>query len=411
VSGEKLNANDPVRDQHDAALEILQRANILQRRTSDGRQQCLMHPLISEYLSARWKKLSPAKRREYEERHLRFYCDAVASGAGYPIVLEWSNVVRALENSRQRQDWASVADLTRLVAGSPETILMRKQLWRHAKSVLPLGLKASREVGDTGLEARLLYNLGISQYRTAEYSNARVAFEQAQSVAEKHGDVDLAADAGLQIGRVAYRLVDYALARGQFESLRTRSGRRRDGWRLAGALHELGRLSYREGDLEGARELLDEALRTRESMGDREGTAQTLHEVGRVLHRIGLESHREDLLVEAGMQYQKSLSLRREVGDVVGQQATIHQLGLLAFDRGEYGQARSYYDECTTLSDGLNDRFWIAHNSFRFARLLWRLGEEEAAMGRARDAQRLAGVLGIGLTSDIQRWLESRPSS
>jgi tetratricopeptide (TPR) repeat protein len=402
-------SDHPTRHLQDMALELLQRATILQRQSIDGEEFCHVHSLISEYLSGRrWSHLSETKKRDYEERHLRYYCLSIASrGSEFPAVLEWANLLRALERASERGDWPGTAELTELLAGNSDSVLMRKSLWTYAKQVLPFGLRASRELDDANLRARFLYCLGLAHYRTAEYHEAQRSFEEGLLAAQDGGDLEVTADLGLQLGRVAYRLVNYDTAKGQFEAVRSYSMTQDDQKRLASALHELGRLSYRQGDLAEARSSLDEALAERQSLEDLEGTAQTLHEIGRVLHKVGIDTNHRASLDEAQQKYEESLSLRRKVGDVVGQVATIHQLGLLSFDRGDYDQARQHYDSCVTLCEGLGDRFWTAHNQFRYARLLWQLDEKESALEMARESQRLAAALGISLAEDVAKWLQS----
>jgi tetratricopeptide (TPR) repeat protein len=410
VAGEQLSPEDPLRDQHNRALEMLQRANILQRQPFDSLQQCVIHPLIGEYLrNGRWIRLSESKRQEYEARLLQYYRETLeAADLDYPLLLEWGNIMGALERAMGRSDWEGAIELARLLVGSKEAHLIRKQMWIHAKQVATVALAASEHLSDPSVEASLLLSLGLSQYRIAEYREAKVSFERALSLIEADGDPELRDDITLQIGRVAYRLTNYDAAGNSFEAVRDAARSRGDDRRLASALHELGRLSYRGGNLSRAAAMLREALQKREALGDGKGMAETLHEIARTLHREGLDTGREQALEEAESEYRRSLQLRKEVGDLVGQQATIHQLGLLAFDREDYSLAGLLYDECSALSETLNDRFWIAHNLYRSARLLWRLGDRDQAMERARGALQLTSLLGIGMREDVERWLESR---
>nr|BBH94450.1 hypothetical protein KTA_26490 [Thermogemmatispora argillosa] len=84
----------------------------------------------------------------------------------------------------------------------------------------------------------------------------------------------------------------------------------------------------------------------------------------------------------------------------------MHQLGLLAFHRGDLQQAGFYYAQSMRLARELNDRFWIAHNQFRLARLLWHEGQQQEALAQAQEALALCQVLGIGLQREIEDWLQ-----
>jgi tetratricopeptide (TPR) repeat protein len=199
----------------------------------------------------------------------------------------------------------------------------------------------------------------------------------------------------------------YEQAEEYFEKVRIQAQLKGDLGRYAAALHELGRLAYRRKNASVAQQLLGEALQIRENVSIKLGVAQTLHELGRVQHDLALEAENAKQLEDAESLYQRSLALRREVGDYVGQQATIHQLGLLSFDQGHYERAQKYYSECIELSDALNDRFWIAHNQFRYARLLWRLHEYEEAARLASQSLELCTVLGVSLKTQVENWLKA----
>jgi tetratricopeptide (TPR) repeat protein len=409
LSGKMLGVDDPVRQWQNDALETIQRATILQRFSSENGVQCRIHPLVSEYLhSHRWSILTQEKREEYQVRHLNFYRESISSRSeNYPIVLEWDNILLALKNTSKTKRWKEVIALCNILVGNERELLFRKNLWNHAKLALNYAIQAAQELSEQQLLAVFLHNLGISQYRTAEYQEAEKSFEQSLTIAIQIGDIDLVIRERLEIGRVCYRLMRYEQAEEYFEKVRIQAQLKGDLGRYAAALHELGRLAYRRKNASVAQQLLGEALQIRENVSIKLGVAQTLHELGRVQHDLALEAENAKQLEDAESLYQRSLALRREVGDYVGQQATIHQLGLLSFDQGHYERAQKYYSECIELSDALNDRFWIAHNQFRYARLLWRLHEYEEAARLASQSLELCTVLGVSLKTQVENWLKA----
>jgi tetratricopeptide (TPR) repeat protein len=410
-AGRPLTHADALWHQQNAALENLQRANILQRTPGEHDEQCRMHPLISDYLRHhRWNRLSPEKRAEYVRRHLHYYIEMFRSQAErFPLLAEWENILRtveqALTGSHQRENLEELLALAELLVGG-ERPLLGRHLPRHAVQLLTLALEAARRLQKGHEQAVFLLELGKARYRLAEYQEARQAFEKGLALARQLGEARLIRQATLQLGQVAYRQTRYEEARALFEELRRLAEGAGDGEHLAEALHELGRLAYRLARLEEAAALLAEALRLREQSGDGEGIARTLHEQARVAHERACLSGAAEQFEEAEALYQRSLALRKAAGDRIGQQATIHQLGLLAFDRGDYERAGLYYAECMQLAEELNDRFWIAHNRFRQARLLWRLGRRQQAKEQASEALALASVLGIGLQQEIAAWLK-----
>ncbi|HLI70426.1 MAG TPA: tetratricopeptide repeat protein [Ktedonobacteraceae bacterium] len=405
LSGKKVALDDQIRLFQNDALETLQRANILQR----FEQQCRIHPLVSEYLkSHRWEKLSQEKRSEYQQRHLNFYCEEIASrGAEYPILSEWDNVLRALGNASNAQNWKGLLALCSVLVNRNTSPLFRKNLCSYAKQTLHFAIQAAQKLAEPKWQAIFLYDLGISQYRMAEYREAEASFAQSLKISQQIEDVELIFDTTLEIGRVYYRVARYELAREYFEDAQRFAESKGDQERIASVLQELGRLAYREKRISTAKQLLDKALHLRENLNDKLGIAQTLHELARVSHEMALQSQDRELFNEARRLYHRSLLLRREIADYIGQQATIHQLGLLEFDQEAYENARKYYDECIELSNALNDRFWIAHNHFRYARLLWRLNKRDEAINMAKQSLELCTVIGISLKTEVEVWLTS----
>jgi hypothetical protein len=213
-------------------------------------------------------------------------------------------------------------------------------------------------------------------------------------------NVDLMIDATREVGRVYYRLTDYAGAKAHFEIALRKAQSRNDDKRISDALHEMGRLAYRQGDMHNAENFLSKALSIRENEKDMRSTAQTLHELARVRHYEGK-------VKDAELLYKRSLELRKKAQDIVGQQATLHELGKLAFDQKDNETARKFYDECGKIARALNDRFWIAHNLYWNARLLWSLGDRSEAITQASQSLKICTALGIGLKSEVETWLSS----
>lgn len=403
-TGRVISRQDPLWELLQDAFIVMQRADILHRFDSEsGGENCRMHPLISEFIRThRWDGLSNEKQRQYHKRHLSFLSlQAEARPNDFQIAGEWDNVLLALDHAKQYEDWDGILQFANVTVGGalPALLSAGRHLYKYALVILDYAIEASVNLSDTSRNAKFQYLKGICQYRLAEFRDALLSWSSAVDLAKRLSDDSLLWDATIELGRGYYRITEYEKAEECFAA--TLSGvPEGDVQRQSRCLHELGRLEYRQGDLERAKLRLLEALDIRREQSDTLGVAMTSHELARVFHKNG-----EYELARST--YLESLQLRRIASDLIGQQATLHQLGLLAYDQGDYDTARRYYDECDELSRALNDRFWIAHNDYRYARLLWRLGERSRARDLARGSLELSNLLGISLIHNVESWLST----
>jgi tetratricopeptide (TPR) repeat protein len=403
LSGKQADQSDPLYSLQSGALAIMQRADILHRFQSKDQHNCRLHPLVSEFVHLhRWTQLTEEKREEYRHRHLMYYVESLrARQDAYPINAEWNNISLALTSAEKSSSWADLLALCVELVGSPNGVLINNGYWNYSKDSLLFALRAADELKNVRWKCIFLYNLGICRYRLAEYQDALTAVTEGYQISDLVGEKELRLDLIRELGRIHYRLGQYDLAREEFSRLLTISEHAEDQKRTADALHELGRLGYRQKDVALAEQLLSQALSKRETILDKLGIARTLHEIGRLYHAAGNFD-------QAETSYNRSLTLRKELRDLVGQQATIHQLGLLEVDRGSYAVARVRYDECASLANALNDRFWIAHNYYRYADLYWREDNKSEALALGSKALDLCRVLGITLERDVEAWMASR---
>ncbi|MBX5449146.1 tetratricopeptide repeat protein [Thermogemmatispora sp.] len=400
---------DRLWQQQNEALEALQYATILERGETPSGPQCRMHPLISDYLRLhRWNELSQERRTEYQRRHLQYYIEVCKSNREVERLLyEWDDIALAIEQAQHLGLWEELLTLAEELVGVEGLPLLKRHQSKQALQILQVALEASARLQQPAREAVFLLHRGICYYRLAEYQQAYQDVASSLQLARRQGNEELISAAELELGRVCYRLMRYEEAEQHFATVHAQATSRGDQRRQADALHELGRLAYRRRQLESALRFLNEALQLWERLGDQAGLARTLHEQGRVHHELALQSQTPGKLDEAEALYLRSLMLRQQLSDHLGQEATLHQLGLLAFHRGDLQQAGSYYAQSMRLARELNDRFWIAHNQFRSARLLWREGQQQEALAQAQEALALCQVLGISLQREIEDWLQT----
>lgn len=90
------------------------------------------------------------------------------------------------------------------------------------------------------------------------------------------------------------------------------------------------------------RRLLEESLRLREKIGDQRGVASSLSLLGDLAYERGDYA-------EARQCALRSLTLYDELGDNLGRALALNHLGQVAGSKGEYGEAKRYYEESLAL--------------------------------------------------------------
>jgi tetratricopeptide (TPR) repeat protein len=70
-------------------------------------------------------------------------------------------------------------------------------------------------------------------------------------------------------------------------------------------------------------------------------------------HQLGTLAYEQGQLGEAKRWYQKSLTIREGIGDRSGVAASQHQLGMLAQDLGQLKDAERWYQKSLTISEDL----------------------------------------------------------
>jgi DNA-binding SARP family transcriptional activator len=247
--------------------------------------------------------------------------------------------------------------------------------WRDSHAA---ALEVVRHAGNKRGEAALLYSLGTLELR-ARVSTASHYFEQALKIFTEIDDSQ-----GRAMARGALALVDSL--EGNYEKAMA-------GYRLAIAgfragddlasegytLKMMAQIAADQLDFAAAEELLDEALTIARRLNFSRLTAQVQYALAELaLHRGRVESATDALA--------SVLRLTREIGDIVGQAYTLTCLGNARRILGEFGGARSAFDEALELAGSVGDRLIRARVLLGLAELHVARGEEHAALTRADEA-------------------------
>ncbi|MGH3331770.1 MAG: ATP-binding protein, partial [Nocardioidaceae bacterium] len=102
----------------------------------------------------------------------------------------------------------------------------------------------------------------------------------------------------------------------------------------ARALRALGRMHEQRREPDRATEVLTEAMRLNQQLGDRAGEAECLYTLGLVARSAGRPDHAQDFL-------RRAVAIRRELGDQAGVAPVLNDLALVHLDQGRWLEARS----------------------------------------------------------------------
>jgi tetratricopeptide (TPR) repeat protein len=396
------DSGDPVlrRNLIDSALRALQGATLIERYDDDHEARCVMHPLLVSHLRRRHASLTNEKIRSFVRSQLQQQVE-MTSADRFPGE-EAGNVRRTLQLGKQLSMWPVLLAYCENVAGDADLPLVRRGPWPLARDILDLAVEAAENIGDKMKAASFLLVRGIVEYRLAELGKAESVYQSVVHLAEITGDDKIWLSAMHGWGRVRYRMGDFDAAQEIYS--RAKNSEHKDTITLAHIDHEYGKVLYRKEDLDGARTLFDGARRVRQDAGLYRPLARSLHELARVEHAAGD-------LPTARRLYTEALELERSYNDPVTEQATLFQLGRLALDEGSAEEAANWFEASAKVTTRLGDRIWMAHDLYGQALLAKARGDIEMARSAAERAIAESRRLGIGLTKELTRWLDTIPPS
>lgn len=155
----------------------------------------------------------------------------------------------------------------------------------------------------------------------------------------------------------------------------------------ADALTSAGILAWQRNDLRAARDLLQEALRLRQALGDEKAAAAVLSNLAAVTHAEGDADAARNLL-------QQSLEVNRRLQDPYGIAAALVNLGWVALQQGDLDAAHRFSEESLSLWKQIGNRHAAAvalNNLGTVARLR---GDFNAAESRAKESLQIRRELG-----------------
>lgn len=244
-------------------------------------------------------------------------------------------------------------------------------LWRYlldgahlheAVSLHTAALASARRLGDRRAEADANQNLAAARYYLTDHERGEVEGQRALALYTELGDRSLQAAALNTLGGIAALASRYPQALQHFQQVANLYDDLGDDVHAAWAQGNLGKLRLRLGEYDGARSLLDRALRASRELGFPEAYR------ARVLCALAQLSRRTGDLGRAAGQAEEALAVSRACGARTVEAAAMVQLGCLERRRGDLAASAATLREAAELFRRFGDRFGEAEALNRLGR-------------------------------------------
>ncbi|HWO68207.1 MAG TPA: tetratricopeptide repeat protein [Umezawaea sp.] len=374
-------------------LDVLVRAHLVDRGRN-GRYG--MHDLLRAYAGDLAEEDPPAERSSSLDRLLDHYLASAA--AAMDVVYPGGRAHRSVPDPpvapghpvtdpARTRAWLdaerhNLVDICAFAAehGRPEHAMrLAEVLYRYLEAgyhsealvVHTSGLRAAREIGDAGGEARALTNLGAVHRLLGHYGPAAARLRRSLHLHRDRDDRHGEARALSHLGIVEDRLGDTAAAVGHLRQALARYREFGDRHGTAAVLTNLGTVQSQTGDHAAAVEALTAGRELFRELGDRGGEASALTNLGEA------DMHRGRHAAAAG-HLREALAHFRDLGHRYGQAAALSTLGQVhvRLDRPE--EAITMHEEALAIFRATGHRYGEANTLNGLAEALHAAGRPDA---------------------------------
>jgi tetratricopeptide (TPR) repeat protein len=255
------------------------------------------------------------------------------------------------------------------------------QLWEQA-------LELQRQARDVSQRALLLSNLGNVYSITGEFERALINFETAQALYnELH---DKVSKASLQVAASTIHLQrgEYQKAKEILESTLTEQETYDDQRGRAISLNNLAMVYERLGQLSTAENYLNQARMLQGTFEDNLNLTTTLTNLSIVVLQQGNVERAKEWARQA-------LAASEETHNPVAKAYALNFLGQALLEKDEFKEAEKNIQEAIAIQQHLPDNPGLALSYNTMAELYWRSQDDTKAASLARDAMKLAELLGL----------------
>ncbi|MBC8138170.1 MAG: tetratricopeptide repeat protein, partial [Fibrella sp.] len=348
-------------------LSQLRERSLLVAEEKDG---IIRFRLLESLRTFAKERLTPEERVFLHKRHGEYFRSFAAERHAE---MEGTNAARALDrleadhdNFRAALEHADSEEKIRLVAELWKFWEIRGYYAEGRERIAAALAESSRSDDD---RAKALSALGALAYAQGDHDAALSAQDEAVRTAQ---DASVAAKARnnraltlMRLDRLAEAEDSFTEARAFFVALGNRTGE-------CAALNNLGIVRRRRGDLDGARAVLEAAIRLARDANNQQSLAFGLNGLALVLIQAGQ-------LSAAECQFTESLAIKRELKDRAGVISALANLGALATEQGKYDRALSLQSEALMLRIELGMQHGILESINGFALLAHATGASDRA--------------------------------
>lgn len=282
------------------------------------------------------------------------------------------------ELAQQSQDKAKQAEVYLVQARYAEEIGDYPGEIAAAQQCLAL----AKELDHKKLIAQAHSFWGTALYWQGEADEGEQKINQALDLYRDLGEPGMEADALFNLGEIALKRGDYARSSQLKQQVLRMAQELSDRHREAFTINSLGLLSGHQHEYSQAKEYLEKALNIYQEIGNRRGIGVVLNNLGTIAHMLGQYSQAEGY-------YQRSLALRRETGERQREVINLNNLGEVYAKQARYAEARTFFEQCLQMEQELGLRFAEAITRHVYAETLIALNELTLAEQNMRAALRL----------------------
>ena len=220
---------------------------------------------------------------------------------------------------------------------------------------------------------------GTALFWQGSANEAEQVINQALALYQELGDRGMEADALFNLGEIALKRGDYSKSVALKQQVLHIAQNLNDRHREAFTINSLGILAGHQQEYSLAQAHLENAFSLYQEMGNRRGIGVVLNNLGTIAHMLGQYEQAEDY-------YQRSLSLRRETGERQREIINLTNLGEVYAKQTRFAEARPFYEKCLQMAQELGLRFIEAYARHVYAETLIALNELTLAEYNLRTA-------------------------
>jgi predicted ATPase len=282
--------------------------------------------------------------------------------------------------------------------GEGERILLHGEIADHLKQlaeadteqvsgsvVLQLGWHYS-QAGENERAVEYLIKGGEQAFRSDAYDEAKLCYRQALDVFSDQEN-EKRASLLYELGKTHERMAEYTPAEKYLEKALELAGDIGVTRLEIKALHSLCFTSRIQGNYNQTYKYAQQSLELAEKSGDLPGKMRSLKLLG---ISLGL---RGDLLREEEF-YKKSLAIAREINDEIEESACLSNLGILAYLHGDVAEAERLTKQALEIAIERNHKWRMALYMDNLASFIWRRGRSKEARKLLNESLMIAQQIG-----------------